>query len=221
MFRFSRPRRLSLRSRSALGVLAIVAVFCAIWWGVYRTVVPPTPLIEVPRETVTFETLRPEDEIVVILARASQSPLELRFRATGEERRVFVSELRWSEGDRSWKMQRELTRLTLASGQMRALDRLLLHLRSARVADHSGRADYTLILRRGEVSVGRETFGITPLLRALDHLRTADPSDAVASESRREDLAREARLAGFPPAEVAAWTTFEQLAAEALSASGG
>jgi hypothetical protein len=211
MVRFTGRRRLSLRSRSAAGLLAISAVFCAIWWlAAPRSLAPPSR-VEVAREVVSFATLRPEEEIVVTLAREAGPPLELRFRSTGESREMIVSELRWSEFDRAWKMQRVLARQTIGASSLQSLDRVLAHLRAAPPAAVSGPAVYTIVFRRDEAEVARENFASTPLLRAHAAHAAAAARASADAELGREAIVREAGLAGLDPAEVAVWMTFELL----------
>lgn len=209
MFRLTRSRRLSRRSRAVSAVIGIAAVLWMVWIAFFESSLPPREKVisALPAERLLFAQLDTDEETVVILARHGREPVELRFRRDGAETKVIVSAVIWSETDRAWKMARVLTVRALSASEAAGLDAVVAHLRGSGVPLASHFTTYEIDYRRAESSIGREKlFGSELVMRR----NTAHFFPREDPEAARE-LEQEATRAGVAPEDFKKWVTFEML----------
>jgi hypothetical protein len=220
MFRLTRSRRLSRRSRAVSAVIGIAAVFWMIWEFAFRSVVaPPQVQIAGPQEeTLSFAKLAPDEEIVVTASAHQRPPMEWRFRGQAEGTRLAVSEVVWSETDRAWKMSRVLLVRPLTPAEAAGIDAVVAELRRHRTPEHSHLATYTIDYRRNESAIGREKLFESLLVsernRADQFAATAAPDAKIAAEET-------AAAQGVAPEVFWKWVTFEMLAPREDAPEGG
>lgn len=210
MFRLTRSTRLSRRSRSVSAVIGIAAVLWMVWIFVFQNQIgpPPAPDVASPTERLSFAKLAADEEIVVTMTRDRRTPTELRFRREGAETNAIVSEVRWSESDRAWKMTRVLQVRPLLASEAAGLDAVVAEMRQRRsptTTDHF--ATYSLEHRRAEVEIGREKLFETLL---VDERNQAERFGPGATE-RREASEKNVRFHGVAPEAFWKWVTFEML----------
>lgn len=208
MFRLTRPRRLSRRSRSVSAVIAIAAVFWMVWEFTLRsTLGPPEPVVALPTERLSFAKLAADEEIVVTRTNYRQTPVELRFRRDGDATKVIVSDVTWSTTDRAWKMVRVRDVRPLTSREAAGLDAVLAHLRGRGLPPMSHYATDALEYRRAEIEVGREQLFESLLVSEWSAAQLFPASDPDA----RRELLKQAAREGVSQAELEQWVTFELL----------
>lgn len=209
MLRLTRSRRLSRRSRAVSAVIGIAGVLWMVWifWFQVEIGPPPSPVVAIPTERLSFTHLEADEEIVVVATRYRFEPVELRFRRTGAEMKVIASAVVWSETDRAWKMARVLTVRPLSASEAAGLDAVVAHLRGSGVPLASHFTTYEIDYRRAEASIGREKlFGSELVMRRNEahFFPSEDP------ETKRE-LDQEIARAGIASEDFRKWVTFEML----------
>jgi len=214
MIRLTRPRGLSRRSRAVSAVIGIAAVLWMIWMFVLQNEIgpPPSPVVALPAERLSFAHLADDEEIVVTTFGYHRDPTELRFRRNGTETTLIVSAILWSEVDRSWKMARVLAVRPLTAREATGLDAVVAHLRVSGPPSATDVAAYEIDHRRGEISIGREKLFESALVLRRNEAHFF-PSDEP--EARRE-LDQVVARAGVAPADFLQWLTFEMLVRSTL-----
>lgn len=209
MLRLTHSRRLSRRSRAVSAVIGIAAVLWMVWMFVFQNEMgpPPSPVVALPAERLSFARLADDEEIVVTTFAYHRDPTELRFRRNSAETTLIVSAILWSEVDRSWKMARVLAVRPLTAREAAGLDTVVAHLRASGLPSASDVATYEIDYRRGETSIGREKLFESELVlrRNEVHFYPSDEPDA------RRELEQVVARAGVAPADFLQWWTFEML----------
>jgi hypothetical protein len=209
MFRLTRSRRLSRRSRAVSAVIGIAAVLWMVWmfWFQVEIGPPPSPVVAIPTERLSFAPLETDEEIVVVSTRYRLEPVELRFRRTGAETKVIASAVVWSETDRAWKMARVLTVRPLSDSEAAGLDAVVAHLRGSGVPLASHFTTYEIDYRRAESSIGREKLFGSELVMRRNEAHFFPREDPEAAR----ELEQEATRAGVAPEDFKKWVMFEML----------
>ncbi len=209
MFRLTRSRRLSRRSRAVSAVIGIAAVLWMVWIAFFESSLPPREKVIAaqPAEHLSFTRLEADDEIVVVATHHRREPVELRFRRDGAETKVIVSALVWSETDRAWKMARVLTVRPLNASEAAGLDDVVAHLRTSGVPAAAHFATYEIDYRRAESSIGREKLFGSELVTRRNEVHFVPRDDPEARPEPEQEAAR----AGIAPEEFQEWVTFEML----------
>jgi hypothetical protein len=209
MFRLTRSRRLSRRSRAVSAVIGIAAVLWMVWIAFFESSLPPREKVisALPAERLSFAQLAADEEIVVVTAPHRREPVELRFRRDGAETKVIVSALVWSETDRAWKMARVLTVRPLSESEAAGLDAVVAHLRTSGVPAASHFATYGIDYRRAESSIGREKLSASLLVMRRNEVHFFPHHEP----DTRPEPEQEAGRAGVAPEEFRIWVTFEML----------
>lgn len=209
MFRRTRSHRLSRRSRAVSAVIGIAAVLWVVWMFVFQAEFgpPPSPVVAMPTERLSFARLTAHEEIVVTTFAYRRTPIELRFRSDGEQTNLIVTEVTWSASDRSWKMARVLTVRPLDQREAAGLDAVVAYLRGSGVPPASHFATYEIDYRRAESSVGREKlFESLPVMRR-NEAHFFPRNGPEAERELDQDIAR----GGVVREYFAKWVTFEML----------
>lgn len=209
MFRLTRPRRLSRRSRAVSAVIGIAAVLWMVWMFVFQSNLPPREKVVAAQSTerLSFAKLAADEEIVLTVTAHRREPVELRFRNDGVQTTLILSSVVWSQVDRAWKMARVLEVRPLASLEAAGLDAVVAHLRASGPPTASHSATYEIDHRRAEMSVGREKLFASLLVLRRNESHFSPPESA---EARRE-LEQEVARAGVTPDDFQKWVTFEML----------
>lgn len=209
MFRLTRSRRLSRRSRAVSAVIGIAAVLWMVWMFVFQVEIgpPPTPVVAIPTERLSFATLAQEEEIVVVTFGYRREPVELRFRRDGTETKLIVSAVVWSETDRAWKMARVLTVRPLTVPEATGLDAVVAQLRRSGGPPELHAAVYEVDYRRAESSIGREKFFANRFVALRNEVHFFPREDPETKRELDEEIAR----TGVTPEAFAKWVTFEML----------
>ncbi|MBI2512918.1 MAG: hypothetical protein HYV96_13140 [Opitutae bacterium] len=208
MFRLTRSRRLSRRSRAVSAVIGIAAVLWMVWSFAFRSAVaPPEVLIALPAERLSFAKLAADEDIVVTRTSFRRTPVELRFRRDGAETKLIVSEVIWSESDRAWKMLRVLKVRPLTAAEAAGLDAVVADMRRRREPATGHFATYSLAFRRADIEIGREKLFENFLLDR----RTAARLPAGDAAEGEEAAEATASAHGVAPEEFRKWVTFEML----------